>query len=229
MKLLRRLHGVREVLIDALEIRDDRAAECGDAVENEEIEVSAGREFVIEEDVDALAFAGAPGHLARQSVRRCRTGGHDIGLVGAQPAVEDDIRAGRTRLLEQTAIERAVFRAASNEPAIRFAAADHASDSASVVERGPIGGSKIEVPLDADAIQKAGHRLAFGCGLDDLQVTDESRSHIGFRFMHFNRSSGACESDCRRETGWARAGDSDRAVILHSRGMLSRHVGSEFR
>ena len=220
---------MREVVIDALEIRDDRTAERGDSVEDEEIRVTARREFVIEEDVDPLRVAGPPRHLPRQTVGGCGTGSHNVRFIGAKTAVEDDRCSGSASLLEQAAIECAFFRAAPDEPAIWLAAANRARVAPCIVERRPIRRAEIEVALDSDAIEKVGHRLALGRRLDDLQVADEARSHIGFRFMHFNRSSGTRENDCRSETGGARAGDADRAVILHSRGMLSRHVGNEFR
>ena len=103
------------------------------------------------------------------------------------------------------------------------------SDPACVVERGPVGGPKIEITLYTDAIQKERYRFALRGGLDDLQIADKARSDIGLGLMHFNRSSRPRQNDCRGETRWARTGDSDQAMILHSRGMLSRHVGGEFR
>src|SRR6185436_13058217 len=53
-KALRGGERVLEVFVDLFEVGDDRAAERGDSVEDEEIRVTAGREVMIEEDVDAL-------------------------------------------------------------------------------------------------------------------------------------------------------------------------------
>src|ERR1044071_5424763 len=91
---MQRLRGgdrVREVVVDALEVGDDRAAERGDPIEDEEVRVAAGGEVVIEEDVDALGVARAPGHLACEAVRRGGAGGDDVRLREAR--VEPDVDA----------------------------------------------------------------------------------------------------------------------------------------
>src|SRR5205823_3480269 len=48
--------GMIEILVDALEAGDNRAAERRQSVENEKIGVAAGRELVIEEDIDAIGL-----------------------------------------------------------------------------------------------------------------------------------------------------------------------------
>src|SRR6266513_3284711 len=78
MQALRCGKRVIEILIDALEVGDNRAAERRQPIENEKIGVAAGRELVIEEDIDAIGLAAVPGHLARQTVWRGRSGGDDV-------------------------------------------------------------------------------------------------------------------------------------------------------
>src|SRR5260221_9244135 len=43
-----------EVVVDLLESRDDRAAECGDAVEDEQVRIATWREPVVEVNIDPL-------------------------------------------------------------------------------------------------------------------------------------------------------------------------------
>src|SRR6266545_4204221 len=104
-----------EVLVDSLEVGDDRAAERGDAVEDEEVRVAARRELVVEEDVDALLVARAPRHFARQAVGGRRTGGDDVGVGRRQARVELDLDAEGARLREEAAVERSLLRAAADE------------------------------------------------------------------------------------------------------------------
>ena len=220
---------MREVLVDPFEVGDDGAAERRDAVEDEEIVVPARGELVVEEDIDSIRLVRSPGHLAGQAVRRRRSGGHDVRFFRPEPAVEDHVRACGARLSEQSAIERSLFRTAPDEPPVRLAAADHTRHARGVVERGPIGGAKVEVLLHADPFEEARNRLAHGRGFDDLQIADEARADITLRFVYLDLASGVRQSDGRREPGRPRASDADRAVILHSRGMLSRRVYFEFR
>src|SRR5947207_12164255 len=63
MQSLRGLERMIEVVVDLLEVGDDRAAERGDAVEDEEIRIAAGREVMVEDDVDPLRIIGSPRHL----------------------------------------------------------------------------------------------------------------------------------------------------------------------
>src|SRR6185436_19399977 len=98
------------------------AAERGDAVEDEEIRIAAGREVMVEDDVDALGVARAPRHLAREAVGRRGAGGDDVGVLGRETAVEDDVHAELARLGEESAIERLLLGAAADEPAVRLSA-----------------------------------------------------------------------------------------------------------
>src|SRR5207237_5746268 len=129
----------------------------------------------------------------RETVRRCGTGGDDVRGVGGEPAIENDVCARRARLREETAIERAVFRPASNEVAVRLVAFDDATASAMVVERCPVDGTKVEVPLDADAIEEVGNELRFRRRFDDLQVADEARSDVALRLVHLASAAGCRE------------------------------------
>src|SRR5437879_13285620 len=115
-----------EVVVDLLEGGNDRAAERGDAVEDEEVRVAARRELVVEEDVDALLFARAPRHLAGQAVGGGGTGGNDVGVGRREARVEPDVDAERPRLREETAVERSLLRAAADEPAVRLIRAHRA-------------------------------------------------------------------------------------------------------
>src|SRR5712691_10808230 len=67
-----------EVLVDPFEVGNDGTAERGDAIEDEEIEVPARGELMVEEDIDSIRLVRSPRHLAGQTVRRRRPGGHDV-------------------------------------------------------------------------------------------------------------------------------------------------------
>ena len=78
-----------------------------------------------------------------------------------------------------------------------------------IVERCPICAAKVEVALDADAIEKIGNALALRGRFDDLEIADESRADVALRFMNFDGASRFGENDCRGEAGWSRACNSD--------------------
>src|SRR5438067_13512124 len=115
--------------------------------------------------------------------------------------VEDDSRSRRLRLRQEPAIERSLLRAAPDEPAVRRRAANDARHAVMVVERGPISGTKIEVALDADAIEKLRHRLRFGGAFDDLQIADEAHPHVALGLVDLHAAPGARQNDGRCETG----------------------------
>src|SRR5690348_3886678 len=215
MQTLRSGEGMIEVVVDAFEIGHNRATESRQSVENEQIGVAAGRELVIEEDVDAFGLARPPRHLARQSVGRGRTGRDDVRRL--QSRVEDHLRSGRARLLEQSAVERSLPGSATNEPAVRLAAADRARVAAMIVERGPFRRTKIKVSGDADAIEKERNGLALRCRLDDLQIADEARPDVRPGLVNLDSAAGFGEYDRCCETRWPRACNTNR---LHLKSLI---------
>ena len=202
-----------EVCIDTFEIGDDGASECGETVENEQIRVAAWRQLMVEVHVDAIGLAAAPGHLTGEAVGRCRSGRDDV--RGLQAGVENHFCAGVARLLEQAAIERSVFGAAPDEPSVRFAASNPALRGMMVVERGPVGGAKIEVAGDTDAIEKQRHRLRLRRRLDNLQVADEARADVRLRLMDLHRPSALGERNGRGQARWPRACNNHRLHLVH--------------
>src|SRR5260370_950185 len=162
MQLLRGGERMLEVIVDALEVRDDRAAERCESVEDEEIRIAAGRELVIEVDVDAIGLRARPRHLAGESVRRSGSGRDDVRIFKRQSAIENHFRAGVARLRQESAIERSFLGAAPDEPSVRLTAAKDPSFRRLIVKRRPVRGAKIEVARDPDAIEKAGNGLALG-------------------------------------------------------------------
>lgn len=164
---------------------------------------------MIEENVDTLRLVGEPGHLARETIRRSRTGGDDLRIGRSESAVKSNVDPEGACLAEETAVESAVFRSAPDEPSERLLAADDARDFTSVVERRPLSGTEIEVALDADAVQKIRNRFRLRSGLDDLQVTDEAHADVGFRFMDLDLASRAGECDGRGQTGRSGAGNAN--------------------
>src|SRR5688572_7940762 len=201
--LLRGDQRVIEELVDAFEVGDDGAAERGDAVENEKIGIAAGSERVVEKDLHALGVVRAPGHLAGETIWSRRARGDDVRFGKA--AVEDDVHTQLPRLCKEAAVESAVFCSASDEITERSFTADRAGLAAMVVKGRRIGRTKVKVSLDADPIEKVRHRLELGCGLDDLQVADESPPDVGFRFMDLHGPPAAGEGDGGGKARWPRA------------------------
>src|SRR5437016_11107968 len=116
-------------------------------------------------------------------------------LIGRQSAVENYLRAGALRLREEAAVERSLLGAAMDEPAVRLLAADHARGVFVVVERGPVGSAKVEIALDAEAVEEGGDRLGFGGAFDDLQVADEACTDVVFGLVNLDLAAGAGEDD----------------------------------
>ena len=84
-----------------------------------------------------------------------------------------------------------------------------------VVERGPVGGAKVEVALDAEAVEEVGDGLGFGGAFDDLQVADEARADVALRLVNLDVAAGAGEDDGGGETGRSGACDPDESMIRH--------------
>jgi len=78
-----------------------------------------------------------------------------------------------------------------------------------VIERRPVRRSEVEIALDADAVKKVGHQLAFGSGLDDLKVADEAGADVALRLVHFDGAACAGERDGCSKTRRSGAGDAD--------------------
>src|SRR6185436_17825222 len=161
----------------------------------------------------------------REAVGRRGAGGDDVGVLGRETAVEDDVHAELARLGEESAIERLLLGAAADEPAVRLSAADRPRVVARVVERRPVGGAEIEVAGDADAVEERRHGLALRRRLDDLQVADEARADVAFGLVPLDGAARAREHDRGGETGWSRACNAYGGRVLHQKhAILSRRV-----
>ena len=246
MQSLRGRERVIEVRIDLLEIRDDRAAERGDAVEDEEVRVAARRELVVEVDVDELGVLGSESVGATLRLRSSLTGirpplrSHVISFASpsgeAGPVATMSAWSGDRRLLKMTfapARCACARRPRSSVPssAPRWMNQPYGSllritraDVAVVVERGPVCGAEVEVALDAEAVEKVGDRLGFRRAFDDLQVADEARADIALCLVNLDRASGARERDGGGEAGWSRARDPDQTITLHNSPVWYRAV-----
>jgi hypothetical protein len=165
---------------------------------------------MVEVNLHALRIRRVPRHLARQTIRRGRSGGHDVRFLRLETTVETNVHAEVLRLREQPTIERLLLGTAADEKSVRNLAADEACGIAMIVERRRHRRAKVEVALDAEAVEKIGHRLAFRGCFDDLQIADETTADVALGFMHFHRATGASESDGGGQTGWSRACNADR-------------------
>jgi hypothetical protein len=132
-------------------------------------------------------------------------------------------------LREKAAVERSLLGAAVDEPSVWFFAADDAANPSVVVERCPVRGTKIEVALNAEAVEKVGDRLGFGCSFDDLQIADEARADVAFGLVNLDRAAGAGEDDGGGKAGRPRTGNADRAMILHQSRYGTAPLRREFR
>jgi hypothetical protein len=99
-----------------------------------------------------------------------------------------------------------------------------------IVEGCPVRGAEIEVPFDADAIEKLRDGLALRGTLDDLQIADEASADIGLCLVHFDGPSCPRQRDRRRQSRRPGACNTDWTDVCHLRhGILSLCVRREFR